>query len=111
MLERNVIGNVQSVLRNNARRDTDVLRVSAIVEQQIVAEIFLVTLAEIALAAWSRVKRYYAIARLEVSYTLACLNHSSGEFVPEQCGRNNHARVISAAEDLQVSAAGERGAD
>ncbi len=63
MLQRYMIGNMQRVLGDDARRDANEFRISAVVEEQIVAKVFLTALAKVALAAWRRVERHYAVAR------------------------------------------------
>ena len=110
VLQRHMIGNAQRVLGDDARRDADELGVGTVVEEQIVAEILLAALAEIALAAGSGVERHHAVAGSETVNSLAGLDDGSGQLVAEERRRNNHARVIAAAKDLQVGSAGERSA-
>jgi hypothetical protein len=103
-----MIGNVQRVLCDNARWYPNELGVCSVVEQQIVAEILLVAQAEVAFAAWCGVKRHHAIAGREIVYTFAGLDHGSRKFVTEERRGHNHPRVVSAAKNLQVRAAGQR---
>ena len=89
--------------------NADVLGVGAVVEQQILAQIFLAALAEEALAAGRRIGRHHALARRGNFVTsLAHRDDVAGQFVPEQGRRHDHPRVVAAAKDLDVGAAGER---
>ena len=76
----------KGVLGDDARRDANVLGIGAIVEEQIVAEVFLVARAEVALAAGRGVERDDAIARSEIRDAFAGLYDRAGEFVPESAG-------------------------
>src|SRR5581483_3185962 len=99
--------NHQHVLLDDAARNLDELGVGAVVEQQVFAEVFLVARAVEAHAARSRVERDHALAAAEVSDPMAGFRNHAGQLVPEQRGRNDHARVVAALVDLQVGAAGE----
>ena len=74
-------------------------------------EIFLVAQAEITFAARRGVERHDAIAGREIRDALAGFDNGPCHFVPEERRRHDHARVIAAAEDLQVRSAGKRRAD
>src|SRR5580698_11499672 len=102
-----MIGHTQGVLGDDPSGDANVLRVGAVVEQQVIAEIFLPTLAEVALAARSRVQSDNAVAGRKVRYSCTGLNHRAGKLMPEQCRRHDHPRMIAAAKNLQVGSAGE----
>ena len=66
VFQRNVVGNMQRVLGDDARRNANELGIGAVVEEQIVAEIFLAALAEVALAAGRGVERDDAVAGSEI---------------------------------------------
>src|SRR5271157_3235094 len=85
---------------NNAPRYPDVLGVSAIVEQQIFAEVQLVLGAIEAHAARRRVERDYAHALFKATHTQPDFLNRTRQFMPEQRRRNNHAGVIAALIDL-----------
>src|SRR3984885_10520889 len=103
-----MIGNVKRIFGDNACGDTDELGVGTVVEEQIVAEILLAALAEEAVTAGGGVEGNDTIARHEVSDSFAGLHDGAGKLVSEERGRNDHARVIAAAKDFEIGAAGER---
>ena len=107
VLQRHILRNDESVLRDDARGNLDELRIGAVVEDQIVAKILLAAQAEVALAAGRGVERDDAIAGSEIGDALAGFDDGSGQLVAEERGRNDHARVISAAKDFEIGAAGE----
>src|ERR1019366_1553633 len=100
----------EGIFRHDARRNADELGVGSIVEEQVVAEVLLAAIAEIAVAAWGGVERHDAVTGSEVSDSLAGLHNGSGQFVAKKRWRHDHARMIAAAEHLQVGSARERGA-
>src|SRR6516162_2436109 len=102
MLQWHMLGNSQSVLRHNARRDTDKLRVCAVIEKQVIAQILLSVLAEVAISARRRIQRNHPAPRSKVRYSLARLNNRACQLMPKQRWRNNHSRVIAAAKNLQI---------
>src|SRR5665213_3488723 len=108
MFHRHMIWNLQSVLCDDAGWDSDELCICAIVEEQIVAQVFLPAAAEVTFPAGSGIKRHNAIAPCEFSNALARLNHRSGKFVTKQRRRHNHACVITAAKDFQIGPTSER---
>ena len=99
-----------SVALDDAGGDADELGIRAVVEQQIFAEIHFAAMAVEALQAGSGIGRHNTLARPKARDRIANRNHVAGEFVTEDRGRNDHAGVIAAAKDLDVGAAGERGA-
>ena len=111
VLQRNVIGNVQGVLGDDARRNADELSIGAVVEEQVVAEVFLPTLAEVALAAGSGIQRHHAAAVGKTFNSLPCLDDGSGQLVAEEGRRHDHAGMVAAAKNFQVCSASEGGAD
>ena len=111
MFKRNVVGNVQSVLGDDASRNADEFCIGAVVEEQIVAEIFLAVLAEITLPTWRRVQRYYAVAAGKAFDSLPCFNNGSGQFVTKECRRARSCGHGSRGEKLEVRSTGQSGAD
>ena len=107
VLKRHILRNDKRVLRDNALGNFDELGISAVVEDQIVAKIFLAVQAEVAQAARRGVERDDAVAGREIGDSLARFDDRAGKLVAEERGRNNHARVISAAKDFEIGAAGE----
>ncbi len=108
MLQRHVVRHDERVLGDDALGNADELGVSAVVEEQIVAEILLAAQAEIALAARRGVERDDAVAGREIRDSLARFDDRSRQLVAEERGRHDHARVIAAAKDFEIGAAGER---
>ena len=102
------------------------LGVSAVQKKQIFAEILLLIAAEETFAARRGIGRDHTVAdfpiptldfgllapakRSEDGWTLDFTNNT-GEFVAEDGGRHDHFGVVTAFEDLQIRAAGERGFD
>ena len=109
VLERHVIGNVQGVLGNDARRDADELGVGAVVEEQIVAEIFLAVLAEITLTTGSGIKGHYTAATGETFNAFSNLDDRSCQLVAEECRGDDHAGMVAASKDFQVCSTSESG--
>ena len=101
--------NNQSILLDNARRNPNVLGISAIVKEQIFAEVLLLALAPETFAARRGIQRHHPHARLKLRNTCAHLAHHSGEFMAKQRRQRQHLRVVSAAIGLQIGAAGKRG--
>ncbi len=110
VLQRNVVENVEGILGNDTSRDADELGIGAVVEEQIVAEVFLAMLAEIALPAGGGVERNHAVAGSKVRDSFAHLNDRSRQLVAKERRGHDHARMVAAAKDLQIGSAGERGA-
>ena len=90
-------------------RDTDVFGVRSVVEQQIFAQIFQASTAVETLQARSRVRGYDALSGMESRDIASGLNDVAGQFMAEDCGGDDHARVVSAPEHFDVGAAGQRG--
>jgi hypothetical protein len=99
---------MQCILGDNAGRDADELGISAVVEEQIVAEIFLTAGAEVTHAARRGVERHHAIARSKPLDAFACLDHRPGHLMTEQGWRYDHAGMVSTAKDLEVGTARKR---
>src|SRR5579864_1687125 len=103
--------NDQSVQINNATRNTNIFGVSAVVEQQVFAKIFLVARAIEAGLAGSGIQRDYAHAFFESANTRTNVFDGASEFVTEEGWGHDHSRVIPALIDLEIGAAGERDLD
>ena len=108
VLQRHVFRHDECVLGDDARGNADELGIGAVVEEQIVAEILLAARAEIAFAAGRGVERHHAVAGREIRDAFAGFDNRSRQLVAEERRRHDHARMIAAAKDLQVGAAGER---
>src|SRR5579872_1057898 len=106
IFEADVGRNDQHVGFNNAARHANVLSVSAVVEEQVFAEIFLVLGAVKAHLARGGVERDDAHALLEAVNSGSDLFDDAGQFVAEERGGNNHAGMVAALIDLQVCATG-----
>ena len=102
-MRRNHIG----IQANDARRNLDEFRISAVIEQQIFAEIHASAAAIEALQAGRGIRGHDALPDLETLDALAHRHHIAGQFVPEQSGRHDHPRVIAAQKNLDVGAAGQ----
>jgi hypothetical protein len=71
------------VLLNNALRNADVLGVSAVVEHQILTQVFLVTAAAITFPARSRVGGHHALANLKTLNVLAHRDNVARQLMAE----------------------------
>jgi hypothetical protein len=74
MFEGHVVGYVEGVLGDDARWNADELSVGSVVEEQVVAEILLSTLAKVTGATRCGVERDYTIAGRKVRDAQASLN-------------------------------------
>ena len=88
--------------------NSDVFGVGSVVEQQVLAEILQAAPAEVTFLARSRIGRHHALSDGKLRDILADRDNVAGQFVPEHGGGHDHAGVISAAEDLDIRAAGQR---
>ncbi len=104
-------GNQQGVLFDDAGGDADVLGVSAVVEEEVFAEILLAVAAEEADVAGSGVEGDDAVAACEWRYSGPTSTTVPASFVAEGDGRLQHHGVVAAAIDLEIGAAGEGCAD
>ena len=103
-----VLRNQVSIALDDARGNANVLRVRAVVEEQVFAEILQPAAAEIALFARRRVGSDHALAHGKIGDALAHGDNVAGQFMPEHSGRDDHPRVISTAENLHIGTAGQR---
>jgi hypothetical protein len=96
---------------HDARGDADVLSIRAIIEEQIVAEIYAPAPAVEALETRRGVRRNHTLPDAELCYARTQSHNVARQFVSEDCRWHDHARVITATEDFEVRPAGERRAD
>src|SRR5580704_69829 len=107
IFKRHMRWNRQHVRFNDAARYADVFGICAVVEKQIFAEVFLMLRTVETHPAGSGVESHDAHTPLEPANTgTNFLNHTS-EFVTKKRGRHDHASMVAALVDLQVSAASE----
>jgi hypothetical protein len=111
VLEWNVVRDDERVLGDNAGRNADELGISAVVEEQVVAEILLPALAEVALAAGSRIESDNATAVGKALDPLPRLDDGSGQLVAEEGGGDDHAGMIATTKDFEIRSTSEGGAD
>jgi hypothetical protein len=111
VLEWNVVRDDERVLGDNAGRNADELGISAVVEEQVVAEILLPALAEVALAAGSRIESDNATAVGKALDPLPRLDDCSGQLVTEESGRNDHTGMIATTKDFEIRSTGEGSAN
>ena len=97
----------QHVGVDDAAGNANVFGVSAVVEEQIFAEIFLMLGAVEAGAAGRGVQRDHAHSLAESADVGPNFLDHPGQLMPEQRRRHDHARVISPLIDLEVGAAGQ----
>ncbi len=109
--KRQALGHNERVLGDDPGGNADVLGIGAVVEEQVLAEVFLSADAPVTGAAGRRIQRHHAHARLEAAHACARLVHHSRHFMSEESRRSDHPGVVSAAKNLQVGAASERGVD
>ena len=93
---------------DNARRNPNVLGVSAVVEQQILTKVFETALAVIAIEAGRGIGSHDSLADTKAFHVVPDRDDITRQFMTEQGRRNDHSRVISAPKYLDVGTAGER---
>ena len=93
---------------HDARRNADVLGVSAVVEQKIFAEILVAAFAIEALQTGSGIGRYNPLADTKIAHVLTDGYDITRQFMAKQGRRNDHAGVITTAKYFYVGATGER---
>ena len=102
----------QHVFHDDAAGDTHVVRVGAVVEQQVVAKIFLATAAMIAAQARRGIRGNNAHANPPARiHPLAQGHDFADQFVAKDGRRLNHFCVIAALPDFEVGTVGKRQAD
>ena len=102
-----VLGNRQHVQLNDALGNANVFRISAVVEEQVFAKIFLVFGTVEAGLAGRGIQRHHPHAFFECPNARADFFDHTRQLVPEQRRRHDHARMISPLVDLEIGAAGQ----
>ena len=105
------VGNEVCIALHDAGRDADVLGVSAVVEEQVLAEILQAPFAEETFSAGRRIGGHHALPHREVRHVLANCYDIPRQFVPEHSRGHDHPSVVSATEDFDIGAAGKRHLD
>src|SRR5215469_269950 len=102
----------EHVFHGDAAGNAHVLGVSAVVEEQIVAEVFLAASAVVTEQAGCGIRgdHTHSDAPTRVD-ALAGGDDVANQFMAKHCRRLNHARVIAALPDFEVGAVGERKAN
>src|ERR1051326_151706 len=107
--KRKVGGNLHHVLVQNPSGNQVVLRICAVVENEVLAKIRPVFQTEVAFVAGSRVRGDDAHARTKsVTHRLARFLDNAGQFVAEQSRGRNHARVVTLFPYFEVRPASQR---
>src|SRR4029077_8334967 len=105
--KRHVGRNLQHVLADDTAWDANVLGISAVVEEQILAEVAVLPAAKKAYAARRGVRRHNTrTQRQAVGKLRTHLLHHSGKLMSEDRRRRDHARMVTALPDLEVGSAG-----
>ncbi len=109
MLQGQTLRDNERVLGHDAGRDADVLGVSAVVEEQVLAQVFLFADAPEAGSARRRIQRHHPHPWFEAAHAGAGLMDHSRQLMPEERRRRDHPGMVPAAEDFQVGTASESG--
>jgi hypothetical protein len=107
VLEWDVCRNNERILLNDAGRDSDVLCVGTVVEEDVFAEILLILLAEVAGVTGSGVERDDSISKLKAGHTFANTVNCSGDLMSKGNRGRKHFGMIATAINLEVGATGE----
>jgi hypothetical protein len=107
VLKRDVVGDFEGVFGDDALGDADELGIGAVIEEEIVAEVFLAAIAEVAVAAGGGVECHYAVTGGELGDAFPGLYDGAGKLVSEERWGHDHAGMVAAAEDFKVSTAGK----
>jgi hypothetical protein len=103
--------NAEGIFGDDAGWDEEIFGIGAVVEDEAVAEVFLVVAAVVAIAAGRGVEGDDAIAGTKGRNAAADLMDRACELVSERNRGLEHPRMIATAVDLEVCAASERGMD
>jgi hypothetical protein len=106
MLEGKMRRHNESVLLDNTRWNAEILRIGAIIEEEVLAEILLAAFAEETSIARSGIHGEDAVAHCKPCARSHFRDHTR-ELMTEDDGRLEHHCVVPAAVDLEVRAAGE----
>jgi len=104
-------GDLVHVALYDAGGDADIFSVGAVIEEEVLAEVFEAAAAIEAVEAGGGVGGDDALADVEAFDVFADGDDVAGEFVAEEGRRDDHFGVITAAKDLDVGATGKGGAD
>jgi hypothetical protein len=106
------VRHLEHVFHHDAAGDAEILGVGAIVEEQVFAEIFLAATTMETTQARRGISGDYTLADAPAGVnTLAQSCDFADDFVAEHGGRLNHARVVAALPDFEISAIREREAN
>ncbi len=106
------VRHLEHVFHHDAAGDAEIFGVGAVVEEQVFAEIFLAAAAMEAAQAWRGIGSDDALADAPAGInTLAESGDFADDFVAENGGRLNHARVVAALPNFKIGAIGEREAN
>jgi hypothetical protein len=103
--------NAEGIFGDDAGWDEEIFGIGAVVEDEAVAEVFLVVAAVVAVTAGSGVEGDDAIAGTKGGDAAADLMDGASELMSEGDWGLEHPGVIATAVDLEVCAAGKRGMD
>src|SRR5581483_1915545 len=106
-----MIGNFVCIPLHNPGWNANVFRVSAVVEQEVLAQILDAAPAEKADLARCGICRNDACSYRESGDFISSRDYIPSQFVAEYSGRNNHAGMIPALKYLHVGSARERNLD
>jgi hypothetical protein len=85
--------------------NADKFRVSAIVEEQVIAEVGTIAKAKSAMSARRRIGSHHPLPDGKLSDIRPNRNNIPGKFVAEDSRRDNHSSVVAPPEDLNICAA------
>src|SRR5271166_6486070 len=92
---------------DNPGRNTDEFRISAIVEQQVVAKIFESPFAIKAFQAGGRVGSDNSLADAKPGDAFTDGDYIPGEFMSKERGRDDHTGVVTSAKHLNIGTTGK----
>src|SRR5579862_4962407 len=93
---------------HDTRRDPNVFRVGAVIEEQIFAEVFQASTAEETVVARRRICGHHPLARAYPSHSIANGDYIAGQLMPEDSWWHDHSRMIAAAENFDIGATSQR---
>jgi len=108
ILVSHMVRDMVQVLADNSLRNADVFGVRTVVKQQIGAQIFLLALAVVALAARRRICGHDAVADAEAFDLISHGHNVARQLMPEQRRGSDHPRMVSAAKHFNVGSTDER---
>jgi hypothetical protein len=93
---------------HDARRDTDVFGVRAVIEKQILAEVLETAATEKAFVARGGIRRDHPVSNTELRDTLANRDYITGQFVPKHSGGDDHSGMVAPTKDFHIGPASQR---